>query len=107
MCQLLNSATDLVNLADKAAQVTHLPKASGLAKRWVAGDRALALFAGLAAHSMLPLGRVPSAGGRCGTAVQRPHGNRSDNRDHHNRTQGERKCLSFLEALSRLLFRFS
>jgi phytoene dehydrogenase-like protein len=38
-----------------------LRSASGLAENWFQGERASALFAGLAAHSMLPLERSPSA----------------------------------------------
>jgi phytoene dehydrogenase-like protein len=38
-----------------------LRSAQGLAKNWVRGERARALFAGLAAHSMLPLEQSPSA----------------------------------------------
>jgi phytoene dehydrogenase-like protein len=39
-----------------------LRSASGLAQRLFRGERARALFAGLAAHSMLPLEAMPSAG---------------------------------------------
>jgi phytoene dehydrogenase-like protein len=39
-----------------------LAQASGLAKRRFSGERARALFAGCAGHSMLPLERRPSAG---------------------------------------------
>src|SRR5919198_1528371 len=38
-----------------------LRSARGLAGSWFRGERARALFAGLAAHSMLPLERMPSA----------------------------------------------
>jgi phytoene dehydrogenase-like protein len=38
-----------------------LRSARGLAESWFEGTRARALFAGLAAHSMLPLERIPSA----------------------------------------------
>jgi phytoene dehydrogenase-like protein len=48
-----------LQLARFAARALH--SANGVAQSWFRGERAKALFAGLAAHSFLPLDRIPSS----------------------------------------------
>ena len=48
-----------LQLARFGARALH--SANGIAQSWFRGERAKALFAGLAAHSFLPLDRIPSS----------------------------------------------